>query len=1520
VYLARFVLAVLTLTGAVRQFMQSKPRRGVSLQLRAAMLLAGLAAFSPSHADLGPPWQWTVEPIPGHFYGSQQKAESELRGLAGKYALAEVIEDEQMTESTVTYTFGAKPRGPNLGSWNDYLPGNGTTEASATAILESQYPSYAGCPAALAEPTEEWSGWMYWYSGDASQQIRRYRVRSYSDTGNPQAPCGEYTVATQIWRNRVVACPAFMAWDSTTNACELHDIATITGPVICDCNKVGNPVSVGTGNKSLDEIDLELPWISFRRGYQSLAGALNGRFGRHWTHSFNVRLIKSGSTVRGILTETGHHLPVKSSEVIDGSGEWITSSNGVDKWTRRNGSSRTFQGATGRLVRDDLADGSWYTYAYDTFGKLTTVTHSSGRSLTFIYQFVAIAAESRIKEVRSGSSVLLTYDYDNVQGNLVAVHRADGSTRQYVYENSIYPGFVTGVLDEAGNRFATYAYDSDGRAILSEHAGGAGRVELEYAVDGSTRVTDSLGKLSIYRFTNDGYFRKPISVEVQGATQSWTLPAPSTDFRRRPTQSIDRNGVITNYEYTLIYDYDINGYLLRTRRTEAFGTPRARVIDVFQIYSTAQIWKEVTSTKSTTYSYNSRGQVLTRTEKDISANVQRTVTNAYCETVNLAAGCPWIGLLKSVDGPRTDVTDATSFEYDAQGNLYRTTTALGHVTTYNAYNAHGQPTQITDANGYITGLTYDARQRLTDRCTGGTLPGCSGGELTHLDYWPTGLLKRVTNADGSYVDYAYDAAHRLTEIRDGTLNRIVYTLDTMGNRTAEHTYDPSNALRRTHTRVFNTLNQLWKDVNAAGSAAVTTTFGYDNNENQTATNAPLARNSTSLYDELNRLKQITDPASGNTLFGYDANDNLTSVTDPRSLITSYTYNGFGDLKTQTSPDTGLITNTYDSGGNLDTSTDSRGAVTDYAYDATNRVTSASFTLGGFTDQTITYAYDAGTNQKGHLTGASDANHSLAWSYDTQGRITGKGQTVGGTTLAIGYGYNAAGQLSSTVLPSGSTVGFGYNANGQVTSLTLNGSTTILSSITYDPFGPITGWTWGNSTTASRAFDTDGKITQVDNASGASLKNYAYDDAFRITGISDAADSTLSWTYGYDNLDRLNSASKTGITQGWTYDANGNRLTETGSTPSTYTNASISNRVSSISGSLPRTYGYDNAGNTLSYAGATFTYSNRGRMATATNGGVTAAYTYNALGQRISRTASGVTTLYAYDEAGHLAGEYSSTGALIQETVWLGDIPVATLRQNGMGGVIVYYVHADHLNTPRLVTDTSNNIRWRWDSDPFGSMIPNENPSSLGVFSYNLRFPGQQYDAVVGLHYNYFRDYDPASGRYTKSDPIGLSGGLNTFSYAYSNPIHRSDPSGLMPNALEATCVDPAQPVCWLGVIIDVASSYALRTSAAAAVGTALSTPSDTSEGGAAAGPAPFDKEAENEALCFMPDPFGGDEHCKQLAKAISVLRAQINWRRTDLNPLSPSYRGHLERIALLSVALTKLEKAYRDICGGRPLK
>ena len=478
----------------------------------------------------------------------------------------------------------------------------------------------------------------------------------------------------------------------------------------------------------------------------------------------------------------------------------------------------------------------------------------------------------------------------------------------------------------------------------------------------------------------------------------------------------------------------------------------------------------------------------------------------------------------------------------------------------------------------------------------------------------------------------------------------------------------------------------------------------------------------------------------------------------------------GDLIQQTSPDTGVTTNTYDSGGNLKTSTDARNVVTTYTYDKLNRVATASFSFGSATDQILTYSYDAGLYGKGRLTGVSDADHSLAWAYDEQGRVLTATQTVSSVSKSTSYSY-LNGLRQSMTTPSGQLITYGYT-NGKITSISVNG-TPLVSNVLYESFGPVRQWAWGNGTLSVRTFDDDGKITQIDSAG---LKTYSYDDAFRINGITDTSDPSQSWTYGYDALDHLTSASKTGTTLGYGYDANGNRLTQTGSTASTLAIDSNSNRLMSTSGAVTRTYGYDNAGNTASFDGITFTYNNRGRMKTSTKNGVTTNYTYNALGQLIKK---GTSTLYYYDDAGHVLGIYGGGGELTEEIVWLGDIPLATLRPKTGGGVAVYYIHRDHLNTPRLITDASSTVRWRWDAEPFGAGVVNENPGGAGVFAFDLRFPGQSYSVETGLHNNYFRDYDPATGRYVQADPAGPFGDPNPYLYARANPLAYTDALGLV---------------------------------------------------------------------------------------------------------------------------------------------
>ena len=110
---------------------------------------------------------------------------------------------------------------------------------------------------------------------------------------------------------------------------------------------------------------------------------------------------------------------------------------------------------------------------------------------------------------------------------------------------------------------------------------------------------------------------------------------------------------------------------------------------------------------------------------------------------------------------------------------------------------------------------------------------------------------------------------------------------------------------------------------------------------------------------------------------------------------------------------------------------------------------------------------------------------------------------------------------------------------------------------------------------------------------------------------------------------------------------------------------------------------------------------------------------------------------------------------------------------------LYYIHVDHLNTPRLVADDQQRTVWRWDQqEPFGVNAPDDNPSGLGVFELPLRHSGQYHDQETTLQYNMFREYDPGLGRYGESDPVGLRAGLNTYAYVGGTPLTRTDPLGL----------------------------------------------------------------------------------------------------------------------------------------------
>ena len=355
-------------------------------------------------------------------------------------------------------------------------------------------------------------------------------------------------------------------------------------------------------------------------------------------------------------------------------------------------------------------------------------------------------------------------------------------------------------------------------------------------------------------------------------------------------------------------------------------------------------------------------------------------------------------------------------------------------------------------------------------------------------------------------------------------------------------------------------------------------------------------------------------------------------------------------------------------------------------------------------------------------------------------------------------------------PSGRDLSFSYQ-NGQLQQLNVDGSAR-LKNIAYQPFSAVKSWQWGDNSNYQRSFNLDGQLQSY--PMGNDTVTLSYDRAGRINAQTHAQTASRNQSYYYDLLDRVTGSSGA-FEMSFSFDANGNRLSKLeGSAFDQYTVSQTSNRIDTISGDLNRSYQYDAAGNTLSDGERSFSYNTANRLTTITKGSVTQDNLYNGLGQRVRKTVGGVSTLFVYDEAGHLIGEYDAAGTPIMEVVYLGDQPVLAIKPSG-----VYYIHADHLNTPRAIVGANQTVIWRWDSAAFGETAANEDPDGNGVaFRFNHRFPGQVMDVQVGLHYNYFRNYDPVTGRYIESDPIGLRGGVNTYSYVESRPISTVDLKGL----------------------------------------------------------------------------------------------------------------------------------------------
>jgi RHS repeat-associated protein len=1037
----------------------------------------------------------------------------------------------------------------------------------------------------------------------------------------------------------------------------------------------------------------------------------------------------------------------------------------------------------------------------------------------------------------------------------VTRRKADGTlidSKAYQYA-AARPGtqvpLLAAVIDAAGKTIDSTTYDSIGRVLTAQGPGGANAVSIAYDDQAGKRiVTNALGQVEIYTAEKSGlhYYGDPdtslmrITSRVRQASatvpaSSWSLTYGFSEFIRT-----DWNGIVTKETY--------DAYQNPTQRIEDFNALKRTTTTT---WSTAfhLPTKIVGPNLTVNFTYDSAGRLTRREELD-TINARQPVARAWTYTWNA------IGLMTSVTGPRTDLVQTTSYTYDAYGNLATVKDALNRVTTINSVNAAGLPTSMTDQNGVVTLLTYDPLGRIASTSVQGPVPA-----TTSFAYDVNGLLTSITSPANVTLSYGYDDAHRLNRITDSLGNSTLFSLDGLGNKVQTQIQSGTSQVLMNNGATFDSLGRL---LTSLGASNQTTRYEYDNNGNLTKLIDPRNAATLTAFDALNRVKQVTDALNGITKTAYDLRDNVTSVTDAKLHATTYTVNGFGFMTSTSSPDSGTTTFTYDLAGNVKSRSDARKLVVNFTYDALDRPLTRTYAA---TAENVTFGYDAtagGNYGVGRLTSITDAAGTASFVYDAYGNRVSEKRTIAGIAYTTTYGYDLAGNLTRIAYPSGLIANYQRDSLGQVANVTLQTNTaaaptSLASGIAYMPFGGMLNATLGNGVQIANVYDYDYRLysTQATGSALVQKLTFGYDAASNISGITDGIAANLSQTFTYDPLGRVTKGTGAFGTDNYTYDALGNRLTRSlvngTNTSSTYTYTSTNTRLATAAtGSSTLSYTYDAAGSiTARKLGnttqAAYTYNADSRLATATG----ATYKYNALGQRSVQTVTGGGTHFLFGPGGMLLAEHNVQGGLVRNYIYLNGRPLAVVDATGT----VSYILTDHLGQPQKMLNATGAVTWHRVAGVYGDTAS----QPVGTTAANpQRFPGQQQDAVTGLYYNYFRDYDPATGRYLEADPIGLQGGANLYAYVGANPVNAIDPQGLAPRGL---------------------------------------------------------------------DPNG--EECKALARRIQNVRNKVQQRIQELSEdkhnlpedvpggaLRASREGHRILLQQERDNLAKLEKLYRDKCGG----
>lgn len=1063
----------------------------------------------------------------------------------------------------------------------------------------------------------------------------------------------------------------------------------------------------------------------FTIGYNSIVASNQtapGVLGYGWSHPFEATIVASGANlvVNWDSTHNNTFEPVSGSSskfhsaevnamydtlVVNPSGGWLL--------TRQDQSQLVFA-ANGTLTQDVDAHGRVLNLAYDSSGRLSTITEPiSGTALTFAYN-----GSNSLTSLTDATGATVTFSYSGTP-TLASIVNQDGKSTSYTYDSK--KNLLT-IVNNEGVALISNTYNSLGQAVSqADSIAGHSPFQAAYSQASSssniaTKATDRMGAVTTYTF--DPNFNLLSQVDPLGRATSYVY-----DFYDNLLSETDPLGNTTSFTY------DSNGNLITA--TDAAGKVTTYTYDAQNhLLTVSDPLGDVT-----TRTYDTNGNLLTLT--DAAGNKTTWTYNSGSLPITKTLPLGGVYNYAYTAGHLTQITDpngvTVQFTYDGNGRLLTRQDSAGNTTKF-SYDGVGNLTTVTNPSGGISSYSYDSRNRLQTKTdpagavttysydnNGNLLTAADPlGKVTTNTFDPEDRISTVTDPLGHKVTVVYDNDGEATSVTDATGAVTQFGYDADGNRTTS-----TDALGNQSVAAFDTRNRLTQMTDPLNRSTV---YGYDDLGRRVTDKDPLGLITALVYDPVGHLTGLMDPGSIVTSQSFDANGNQTGLTNGSNNTTTFTRDSGGRVTAQITPAAHQTTYTYNSIGLLVTKTRPSGNATQLTYDAQDRVATVADGVG-----TDTITRDADGRQ---LT-VVENGHTLARVYDLLGRLTQYTDLAGNV---IKYRYDAAGNLSTLTYPDGKVVTYSYDAANRLKTVTdwANRGTTY----TYDLDGRLTATARPNGTSQTRTYDAAGQISAltefaVDGATVIYSTNPTYDADGRITGetlapaVPVAVPGQTTMTYDVDNqLTTLNSLATT-------FDADGNLLTLPGGTPSSYT------------------------------------YDARNRLTAA--GGLT--YAYDAEGNRVGVTSSAGTTAYVVNPNVTLSQVLVATGpdGTVTRYVYGLGLAYEEATPPGGGSVVAKFYHFNRRGDTVALTDNNGNVTDTVAYAAFGATLSRTGTSNT-PFLFNGLY-GVMSDPN-GLTYHRARYYNPAIRRWLNTDPTGFAGGINLYAYVANNPLSSIDPSGL----------------------------------------------------------------------------------------------------------------------------------------------